>query len=94
MADSRAFRIVRIAVAVALVLSLICTVSFLINYIQASIPSLNDGIGCSSSIYLLLFGEDGWSIEHYFFTFRTAAWITTALAVGSIVLSFLPLCRK
>ncbi len=94
MADSLAFRIIRIVSLIALALSLVCTVSFLINYIGASIPSLNDGIGCSSSIYLLLFGEDGWSLEHYFFTFRTAAWITTALAVGNIVLGVLPLCRK
>ncbi|MBR7185604.1 MAG: hypothetical protein IKD37_08370 [Clostridia bacterium] len=94
MTDSRVFRIVRIVSLIALAIGIVCSVSFLINYLWASIPSLNDGIGCYSSLYLLLFGEDGWSIEHYFFTFRTAAWMTAALAVENIALAIIALCKR
>ena len=86
MADSLGFRIIRIVSLIALALSLVCTTELLINFLWATIPSLNDGIGCNSTLYLLLFGEDGWSVEHYFFTFRTAAWINVGLAIENIVL--------
>lgn len=92
MADSGVFRTVRMVSLIALAVSVFFTTDLLINYLWATIPSLNDGIGCHT--FFPYFGDDGWSLERYFFAFRTSAWITTVLAVENIILTILAICKR
>ncbi len=79
-------------IALALLLSsVIVTADLLVNFLAATIPSMNDGIA-STSMFQTLF-EDNWSVEFFFDLFVTSLWVSVAIAACNVGLSAFSILR-
>ena len=84
----------RIVSLILLILAIMASIDLGLNLLAAMIPSMNDGIGCWSTVYLLLHGDKNWSLEAYWQSFRNSCWLSVFIFVENIVLYFIEYCKK
>lgn len=84
----------RILSLVLLILALFASLDLGLNLLAAMVPSMNDGIGCWSSVYLLLHGDGAWSLEAYWQSFRNSCWLSFLLVVENIILYLVEYWKK
>ena len=87
-------KICRIVSLLILVLAVCACIDLGLNLLAAMIPSMNDGIGCWSAVYLLLHGDSSWSLETYWQSFRSSCWLTFLVFVENIALYLIEYCQK
>jgi len=61
---------------------LLITVDMAVNYLGASIPSINDGIGLHGVFTYLIVGDDGWSLRLFARLYHEAVYLSIALIIG------------
>ncbi len=69
-----------------LLLWLLITVDMAVNYLGASIPSINDGIGLHGVFTYLIVGDEGWSLRLFERLYHEAVYLSLALIVGYSVM--------
>lgn len=84
----------RIISLLLLLLMVLLSLDLGFNFLKSTVPSMNDGIGCFSLFYRLLFGEDGWSQAGYLAAFETSCWLTFGVLAENIILHIISLTKK
>jgi len=87
---------IRITALVLFLLSLFAAIDLGLNFLKATVPSLNDGIGCFSTLHGLfgIFGDSGWSLEVYLHAFEQSVWAGFFLFVINVFLFAMPNIMK
>ncbi len=85
---------IRISALVLFLISLFASVDLGFNFLKATVPALNDGIGSFSMLHSLYFGDSGWSLAGYLRAFETSVWICFFLFVINIFLFAIPNIMK
>ncbi len=83
---------IKIISLVLLAMSTFITVDLLLNFLSATVPSMNDGIMCRS-LFKPFFGEQ-WSLKGFYNAFATSLWVTTAIAIENIALAITITIKK
>lgn len=65
---------------------ILITVDLAVNFLGASIPELNDGIGLHGVLSYLIVGEKGWSLQLFEKLYHEAVYISLGLLVVYSVL--------
>lgn len=84
----------RIFSLLVLILALMTSIDLGLNLLAALIPSMNDGIGCWSALYILLHGDSNWSLEAYWQSFHDSCWLTFLIFAENIVLYLVEYSQK
>ncbi len=78
-------RIIRVVSLILLAISIFITADLLLNFLSATVPSMNDGIMCRS-VFKPFFSEQ-WSLEGFYNAFATSLWLTTAIIIENIAVA-------
>lgn len=82
----KSLKLWRILSLLFLILAVCASIDLGFNLLAAMIPSMNDGIGCWSTVYRLLHGDSSWSLVAYWQSFRSSCWLTFLIFVENTVL--------
>lgn len=94
MYRSKNWKLVRSISLIFLVILLWCCIDLGMNLAAAMIPSMNDGIGCRSFLYLLLHGDQNWSLEAYWNSLNRCCYLTLLVLIENIVLAILNIWKR
>ncbi len=83
---------IKVISMILLAISIFVTADLMLNFLSATVPTMNDGIMCRS-IFKPFFGEQ-WSVDGFYSAFATSLWISVIISIENIVLSILSLLKK
>lgn len=85
-------KIAKILSLILLAISVFLSADLLLNFLAATVPSMNDGITCRSILYELF--DNNWTLERFYSAFSISLKISVAIFIENIALFIYEASKK